>query len=195
MPQTYIEPFLGYAADIREKQNLHMVNSGVQLSFSKKSDFEFVLGICHSLGIKRKGSDSSFTLNPTLPVYSNAPKKIHAEFSGIFSGFRAKMIKIRASQYINVNFLAGIRFQRVVVDYKLNSPDYIVLNPETNAMRFGLYVGSGLEYVYHLKKNRIIFQTNIVSPSIRRRNENANSFNLPVPLNFNIMYSVPLRKK
>lgn len=193
--QTYLEPIVGYAADAREKQNLSMINTGLQVSLAKKSGFEFSMGVIHGFGIKRNGSDSSFTLNPSLPVYSNAAKTVQAEFSGIFTNYRFKLFKTGINQYINFNFITGIRLQRVLVNYRLSHPDYIVLNPETNYKRFGLYVGAGLEYVYVLENGRIIFQSNILNPSVRRRKEKINSFNQHVPLNFNIMYSIKLKNK
>lgn len=192
--QTYIEPFIGFAADIRQNQRLNMINTGVQFAFAKKSGYEFIVGAVQGFGIKINGSDSSFTANPSLPIYSNAEKTVHAEFSGIYTNHRFRFFRTGKNQYVNFNFIAGIRMQRVVVNYILSNPDYIVLNPETNYLRLGIYAGTGFEYIYLFKKGRIFFQSNIITPSIRRKREKINSFNQPVPFNFNLGYSFPLKK-
>lgn len=193
--QTHFEAFTGYGFDVRHKQNLSMINTGLQLVFSKKSNYEFVTGVQYGFGIKRKGIDSSFTSNPSLPLYSAAEKTTHSSLISVYTNHRVKLFKFGEQQRININFICGLRFQEVKVNYKYNNSDYIVLNPSAGTNRLGLYIGTGLEYIYTMKKGRIFVQANIVSPSLRGKNPQPNSFNQSVPLSFNFGYSLKLKKK
>lgn len=192
--QTYAEAFTGYAYDMRGKQNLGMINAGVQFSFRKKTGYEFVVGFLNGFGVRRSSIDSSFTLNPSLPLYSNAEKKTHASLLCLYSNQRIKLFKAGEKQYVNINLLAGVRLQKVIVNYKYNNSDYVILNPGTSTHKFGLFVGVGVEYMYPMKNGRVFVQTNIISPYIRRKKDPPNTLNQPVPLSFNIGYSLKLKK-
>lgn len=193
--QVYLEPYTGYAIDVRPKQNLHSFNTGIQITFSKKPNYGFSAGVINGFGIKRKGEDSSFTSNPSLPIYAKAPKTIQTGFTGIYINNRFRLIKIGEKHSVHLNFQMGLRLQKLVVTYSLNSSDYVVLNPGANAERLAVYAGSGFEYLYTLKKGRVFFQTNVITPSLRRKREQPDRLNLPVPLSFNAGYSFELKKK
>jgi hypothetical protein len=192
--QVYLEPFTGYAIDVRPKQNLHTINTGLQITFSNKSGYALSTGFINGFGVRRKSEDSSFTSNPSLPIYANAAKTTHSSFFGIYVNNGFRLFKIGDHQSVHFNLSFGLRLQRIKVNYKLDSPDYIVLNPGAEARRFGPYAGTGFEYLYKLKKGRIFFQTTVVTPSLGRRNEQPDRFSISVPLSFNMGYSFEIKK-
>lgn len=191
--QVYLAPYTGYAIDVRPKQNLHTINTGLQITFSNKSGYAFSTGIINGFGIRRKGEDSSFTSNPSLPIYANAAKTMHTSFFGIYVNNGLRLFKIGDHQSVHFNLSFGLRIQKIIVNYKLSNSDYVVLNPSAEAERFGPYAGAGFEYLYKLKQGRIFFQTTVVTPSLGRRNEQPDRFSIPVPLSFNVGYSFEIK--
>ena len=74
--QSYFEPVIGYQVDINNHGRFTQINSGVQAAFSKGRNYELVIRIQKSWRFSYRSADSSFTANPSLPLYAKANKTI-----------------------------------------------------------------------------------------------------------------------
>lgn len=192
--QIYIEPLAGYAIDVRNKPSFHLFNTGLSFSFPTQSFYEFSVGFSNSFGMTRKGSDSAFTTNLSLPAGIRAGKSLQPSGWSLFFNNRFQFYKYGNNNALNFIVLIGIAKQKIAVSYDYNKTDYTILNPETSIEELGLYTGYGFEYVKTFNRNRLIAQLNFSTPPIAGRQPEINSFKLMTPLSFNIGYSFQLSK-
>ena len=190
--QIYIEPAAGYQFDVNNDHSRHF-NSELRFSFKKGKLYEFMLKVQKSWPVSSGYVDSSFSVNPNLPLYSPANKTIHTSSFSIAAGNRFKVLGMRSKNSLFVTIFTGVAFQQFDVSYKYDKANYTILNPDQTAKEGGLFVTGGLGYMRQLKNSRFIFEINIASPPAAKINY-PSSFNLMSPLSFNIGYSIRIKK-
>jgi hypothetical protein len=191
--QVFIEPFGGYQVDLNNHGKNKLINSGVQLAL-KKRRYEFLVQIQKSWTAKETHySDSSFTTNPSLPLYAPAEKKLTISSFSLGIGNRIKVAGRKSNNSLFVKLYIGAMYQKIKVNYQYDKSNYIVLNPDETEEQTGVYVSMGLEYMRQLKTGRLFFDVNFSSPPSGHPSFPAYKF--VAPLSFNIGYSIQLSKK
>ncbi len=191
--QIYIEPLAGYQVDLDNQRRNKLFNTGVQLALRMKR-YEFLVQLQKSWSQKFNYTDSSFTLNPNLPLYAPAAKTIHPSIYSLGVGNRIKIFGRKTNGSLFAKLSLGIMYQRIAVAYQYDKVNYTVLNPDKTQNTAGIYVSAGIEYIYQLKKNRLFAELNFSSPPGSSSNY-PNSFRLVAPASLNIGYSIQLSKK
>ena len=193
--QIFIEPAIGYQIDLNNTQySLNQINTSVQLSFKKGNRYEFILLLQKGWPVASSSNDSSFSLNPSLPVYANAQKKISPSAVAFSIGNRFIVAGIRSKDMLSILFNAGIMYQKIKVSYQYDKGNYTILNPDQTQKVTGIFVCGGLEYMRLLKKGRLFFQATVASPP-SGKTPPYSSFNFIAPLSFNVGYSILVKKQ
>lgn len=194
--QKSIEPIIGYAIDINNgKYPLRQFNTGVQLAWGDVRKDQLLLTAQVSIPHTYKSSDSSFTLNPALPLYQQADKKIKPFSASVSIGYRIKLFEVKTVNKFSLLLYTGLTYQHIVVNYSHDKENYIILNPEKSIKSLGIFGGGGLEYMRLLKKGNVFFQVKIDSPPLTTIKNRLPSLRLLVPLSLNVGYSFPLNKR
>lgn len=191
--QVYIEPFAGYQKDLNNK-NFQLLNTGIQMAYAKGRRYEMILQLQASWPTGKNSSDSSFTLNPSLPLYSAAVKQTRPRAITAAFGNRLKILGT-GSNRLNVKLYAGLVYQRIAVQYQYDKTNYIILNPDKTLEAAGVFLSGGLEYMRQLPSGRFFAEINICTPPATSKRSYPYSFNLLAPLSVNLGYSILLKKK
>src|SRR5579863_5741801 len=72
--QWYVEPLVGYQTDLKNRGQFSLCNIGAQATLNKNRRYELMIRLQHSIGFSQRSTDSAFTANPALPLYSVAYK-------------------------------------------------------------------------------------------------------------------------
>ena len=199
--QKYVEPFVGYI--INNGQNVNGASAltikqfcvGVQLASISSKRYENIFQLNIGLPITKKLLDSSFTLNPTLPLYKSATKSINIYSANV--NFLQKFTLVRFSKFDNLNFLinSGLQYQHINVRYDNDRVNYVILNPDKTLNRFGVVLGVGINYTHYLPKGRIFVQTDAYLPAITARNKYPTQLKSMASVHFIAGYSIPFKSK
>ena len=192
--QVYIEPFAGYQKDLNNK-NFNLLNAGLQLSYKKSKGYELIFQLQKSWPSARRSNDSSFTLNPNLPLYSPAAKKISPAAFTIGVGNRIKVLGRKTKTSVFAKMYTGFVYQKMGVDYQFDKTNYIVLNPDKTSELAGLFLSGGLEFMRQLKTGRLFGELNFSTPPVTGKRSYPYSFNTMAPFSINIGYSMLLKKR
>ena len=192
--QWYVEPLMGYQADLSNHSQFSFFNIGVQATLNKGKRYEFMIRVQQSIGFSHCSSDSSFTANPALPLYSVANKTMHPNAGYLSFDQRFKFRESRPGHQFSVLLLMGINAQRITVNYHYDKINYTILNPDETQKKVSLYIGTGLEYMRLLKNSRLFVQLTISSPPAARPWV-PSSFSPMAPMAINAGYSLPLKRK
>ena len=192
--QIYIEPLAGYQLDLNNHNRNKLFNTGVQLAIRMKK-YEFLMQFQKSWPQTSNYTDSSFTLNPNLPLYAPAAKTIRPSLYSLSVGNRIKLAGRKTNNSLFAKISLGIMYQRIAVAYHYDKINYIILNPDKAQHTAGPFVSAGLEYMYQIKRSRIFAELNFSSPPGGSSSGYPNSFNLVAPVSLNIGYSIQLSKK
>lgn len=198
--QKYVEPFVGYKINKGQNVNgapaltIKQLCVGVQVASINKR-FENVFQFNIGLPITKKLLDSSFTLNPTLPLFKTATKSINIYSANV--NFLQKFILVRFSKFDNLNFLlnTGLQYQLINVRYDNDRVNYVILNPDKTLNRFGVVLGVGINYTHYLPKGRIFVQTDAYLPAITARNKYPTQLKSMASVHFIAGYSIPFKIK
>lgn len=193
--QIYIEPILGYQVDINNHSRFTQFNTGVQATFNKGKNYELVFRIQKSLGISYRSMDSSFTANPSLPLYSVANKTIIPGVCYFSIDHRFKLNRNKNKNQFSFLLLTGLTAQKITVTYQYDKENYTILNPDLTQKWTNLFVGAGIEYMRLIKENRLFIQLTISSPAAGSKIKYPSSFSFMAPLAFNAGYSILIKKK
>jgi hypothetical protein len=191
--QLYIEPVAGYQMDMNHS-GFKQINSSLQLSFKKSNHYEFILLLQKSWPLAMVSSDSSFTANPSLPLYTAAKKTIQPGSFAVSAGHRFVVAGRGGRNKLSLLLNTGITMQKIKVSYGYDKINYTVLNPDKTQSRTNVFISAGAEYMRLLKNGRLFFQLNVCSPPAGRRLKYPSSFTFMAPLNFNLGYSIPVKK-
>jgi hypothetical protein len=191
--QVYIEPFAGYQKDLNNR-NFHLLNTGVQLAYTKSRRYEMIFQLQKSWPTGGNSSDSSFTVNPNLPLYSAAVKQTRPWAITAAFGNRLKILGDNKNG-LNIKLYAGFVYQRIGVRYQYDKANYIILNPDKTLQAAGVFLSGGLEYMWQLPGGRFFAEINFCTPPATGKLSYPYSFNLMAPLSVNIGYSIQLKKK
>jgi len=191
--QVFIEPFAGYQLDLNNQAKNRLFNSGIQLALKKKK-YEFLVQLQYSW-TQHSGryTDSSFTINPALPLYSPAIKMVKPSIFTFGIGNRIKLAGKKTNNSLFAKLYAGLMYQKVTFNYQYDKNNYTILNPDQTKDETGLFVSAGVEYVRQLPFGRIFFDVNFSTPPAGKLILSA--FKFVSPLSFNIGYSIQLSKK
>jgi hypothetical protein len=192
--QVYLEPFAGYIKDLNNKK-FQLLNTGVQLSYVKGRRYEMILQLQKSWPTGGRSSDSSFTLNPNLPLYSPAAKQLRPSSITAAFGNRFKILGSNSKNAIYAKVFTGIVYQRVSVRYQYDKNNYIILNPDKTLQAAGIFLSGGLEYMRQLPTGRLFGELNFSTPPATGKLNYPYSFNSMAPFSINIGYSILLKKK
>ncbi|HVZ98157.1 MAG TPA: hypothetical protein VG847_14845 [Chitinophagaceae bacterium] len=193
--QLYIEPIAGYQYDLNNHGHFNQLNTGVQAAFSKGRNYELVVKVQKSWGFPYRSSDSSFTANPSLPLYAAANKTIRPSIWFFSVDHRFKINSRNPKQRFSFLLLTGFTDQRLTVNYQYDKVHYTILNPDATQKMFSLYVGAGVEYMRFIGNNRVFAQLTISSPPVSNAIKYPSSFSYMAPLAFNAGYSIFIKKK
>lgn len=195
MAQFYAEPLAGYQTDLNNKANRFSgINTGIQLSWHESRYYEFVLQLQKNWGTTRTSGAAAFTLNPALPVYFYAVKKIQPASWTFAAGHRFIVTGKRRPNILSILLYSGIVYQHIGVSYDYDKSNYIILNPDQAQKKWGLSLSGGVEYMRQLTNGRLFFQLNISTPPSGKKTPPYSSFNFGAPLSFNAGYSILLKK-
>ncbi len=170
--QKYIEPIVGIqfnqkkAADVNIKQ----IALGVQISFAIRKYYENGLQINIGLPIPLKGYDSSFSLNPSVPFYSRADKNLKIFSSSATFFQNIKLVSFTSKDKLSFQFNIGVTYQKLTINYEYDKANYVILNPDIDIQKTGIYFGFGLHYLYELQKGRIFLQGGVSFPPLVKKN-------------------------
>ena len=193
--QFSIEPLVGYQIDLNNSNRYKQVNSGIQFCWNESRVYELLFQVKKSWPIASVSGDSSFTLNPNLPVYSNAEKTIRPAALSFAIGQRFKVAGKKSSNVLFILLYTGITSQEISVNYQYDKSNYTILNPDKTQTRIGPFISGGLEYMRLLKRGRCFFQVNLSTAPIRKKIKYPSSFTFVAPLSFNAGYSIKISKK
>ncbi|MEP6749285.1 MAG: hypothetical protein ABJB86_16240 [Bacteroidota bacterium] len=192
--KVFLEPFGGYQIDINNSKT-RLVNSGLQLAFVfKKQKYEILLQVQRSWPQSARYTDSAFTVNPNLPLYTAAPKTLSASSFSFAVGHRIKIAGRKTNNSFFVKAFTGITDQKTTVAYQYDKSNYIILNPDQTIEHAGIYVSGGFEYMRKFAHSRFFAELNFSSPPSGTIKYSA-SFNLVAPVSFNVGYSIQLSKR
>ncbi len=191
--QVYIEPISGFQLDLNNQDKFKQINTAAQLTFHKNRRYEFIVRLQKTWPIKYLSSDSSFSLNPALPLYANAPKKIRAFSYSLSIGNRFTILGGKTNNIFSVILYAGLTVQTFAISYKYDKTNYTILNPDKSITKAGLFLSGGFEYMHKLKSGRFFTQLIVASPPARKMKYPAN-FGFVAPLSLNIGYSIFIKK-
>jgi hypothetical protein len=192
--QIFIEPIVGYQADVSNHLHFTQINTGVQAAYAIAKNYELVLRVQRSWGFAYRSADSSFTANPSLPLYAAAKKTITPS-SWFFSvDHRFKLNSRNPNHRFSFLFLTGVTNQKLTVNYRYDKEDYTILDPDVTQKKFSSFLGAGLEYMRLLGDNRLLVQLTISDPLVGDITY-PSSFSFMAPLAFNVGYSIFIKKK
>lgn len=191
--QLYIEPVAGLQYDINNHNKFKQINTAVQLTLRTNRQYEIILLLQKTWPLKYLSGDSSFSINPGLPLYSNAEKTIRASSFSLAVGNRITITGGKTNNIFSVILYAGLNAQRFAVAYKYDKNNYTILNPDRTLTAEGLFISGGFEYMRKLKKGRFFTQLIIASTPTAKLKYPA-SFGLMAPLYLNAGYSILIKK-
>ncbi|HEY5409069.1 MAG TPA: hypothetical protein VIJ92_18395 [Ginsengibacter sp.] len=193
--QFYIEPFIGYQLDIKNHDKFTQINTGMQAAFNKGKNYELLARLQKSWGVAYHSADSSFTANPSLPLYAKANKTIVPQTWYFSIDHRFKLNSSNNKNQFSFLLLTGLMAQKLTVNYQYDKDNYTILNPDVTQKRINLFVGTGIEYMRFIKDNRLFFQLTVSSPPAGNPIKYPSSFSFMAPLAFNAGYSILIKKK
>jgi hypothetical protein len=193
--QFYLEPFVGFQIDMVNKARFKMINTAVQGNYQFNKHAELFVRLQKSWPIENTTHESSYTANPSFPVYATAIKKAKPSGYSAAFGNRIRLNGANKHHVFSFMFFGGYSFQKIEVNYKYDKNIYTILNPDQTLKKGGFFVGGGFEYMRIIKNGRLLFQLNLASPPIVEKIKYPYSFTLMVPLSFNIGYSIMLKKR
>lgn len=195
LAQSRVEPMLGYNIDLNSsKYTFKQVNTGVQFSWQTKDEPDFLLKFERGWGLSTTGGDSAFSLNPSLPLYTNAVKKIQPNTLNIAPGVRLKMAGKKDRGILSALLFLGLSYQRIGVSYTYDKANYVILNPDKTLSRIGAFVSGGIAYMQPLANGRLFGQLNISTKPVGGKQKYPSSFQFLAPLSFNAGYSFTISK-
>jgi hypothetical protein len=192
--QIYIEPILGYQKDLNNR-NFHQLNTGIQSAFKLSKSYELIFQVLKSWPNSSSGKDSSFSLNPNLPLSAPAGKTFRPSTFAITIGNRIRLWDNSTGNMLNLLLNLGFCDQSIEVKYNYDKSNYTILNPDQSLDRTGVFLGGGLEYMRILKSGRIFIQLTFSTPPVADKINYSNSYNLLAPMAINVGYSFKLPKK
>jgi len=193
--QQYLEPISGYQVDPNYSGRFQQINTGAQIAFRKSRRYEFIVRIQKSWGFPYHSSDSSFTANPALPLYSPAYKTIKPGAWYLTIDHRFILGSKSKNHQFSILLLTGLTYQSLKVTYQYDKNDYIILNPDKTQQVSGLSIGTGFEYMRKFKDNRVFFRLTIDGPLAGGRINYPSSFTFISPIALNAGYSLLFKKK
>jgi hypothetical protein len=200
--QKQVEPFVGYRAyengqtkdDTRP--TLHQLNFGIQLLKTKKDYREngFRLNIALPFA-NNSVYDSSYTLNPNLPLTAVAKKTVGVYSFSISFYQKYLLLKLKKKNEISMFVHSGLAFQKLKVSYDYDKKNYVILNPVKTINSFGILLGFGLRYSRTIKTNKIFIESVTDIPIITSRNKYPSPLKVIFPVGLNIGYSIAIKNK
>jgi hypothetical protein len=166
----------------------------VQATLNKNRRYELMIRLQHSIGFSERSTDSTFTANPALPLYSVAYKTMRPGAGYLSFDQRFKFRANRQGHQFSILLLMGINAQRITVNYQYDKVNYTILNPDETQKNVSLYVGTGVEYMRWFKHCRLFLQLTVASPPLAVPWV-PSSFSSMAPLAINAGYSLPLKRK
>jgi len=192
--QSYIEPIIGYQLDLKKDNKFKQFNAGLQYSIALGKSHELFLMCLNSFSTPYHGTDSSFAINPSLPLVQIVKKDIRVKALAFAVGQRFTLKTIGTNNTFFFLLLTGLKIETASVTYTYNKNDYTILNPDVTRKRTGFYMGFGLEYVRTLPFGRMFANIHIDTPPFGKGNVYPSSFSFMTPLSMNIGYSIKLKK-
>jgi hypothetical protein len=191
--QIYVEPVIGYQLDMNNN-GFKLVSSAVQLALQKSRRYELIFLLQKSWPLAITSNDSAFTANSSLPVYTAAEKTILPGSFAVSIGHRFVLAGANGLNRFSLLVNTGLTAQKIKVRYRYDKSNYTILNPDQTQNRFSVFISGGVEYMRLLKSGRIFFQTVVSSPPAGKPIKYPSTFKFMAPLNFNIGYSILIKK-
>jgi hypothetical protein len=186
-----IEPLFGYQIDQGNNGKFNGFSGTVNCYWEHSDKYDVGFQVQNTITRQYHSMDSSFTANPSLPLYAPANKTITAKFFSISFGNRFKLVEWNKHNMLDLILNIGLAFVTMDVSYSYDKTNYTILNPDESTTTAGLNLTPGVEYMRQFKKGKIIVQASI-SGIIYGRMRYPNSFVYFDPATFNIGYSIPV---
>src|SRR5664279_3765579 len=117
--QIYLEPIAGFQADMNNGTRFKQINSGMQAAFRISHSYELIVRVQNNWALSNStGSDSSFTVNPALPLYAAAKKTIRAGAWYYSIDHRFILNTKNKKQQFSILFHTGVSTQQLIVNYQ-----------------------------------------------------------------------------
>jgi hypothetical protein len=200
--QKYLQPFVGYRAYINgqpkndNRPTLRQLNFGVQLLKERKENYENGFRLIIALPFSNNTVyDSSYTLNPNLPVIAFAKKTV--QVYSLSASFIQKYLLFNIKQKNELGILVhtGFAYQKVKVSYDYDKKNYVILNPDKTINGYGVLLGFGLQYARFIKSNKFFVESMLDLPIVTSKNKYPSPLKIIFPVGFNIGYSIALKNK
>jgi hypothetical protein len=190
--QIFIEPLAGYGIDLMNKPELKQINTSVQLAFRKKRSELFVF-VQKTWPGGYSSYDSSFTVNPSLPLYTSARKKVSPNSLSLGFGYRGTLVGRQTKPHLSLLLFTALSYQKIAITYNYDKSNYTILNPDKTQKTTSLIGGIGLQYSLPVKKGQLFLQAVVTSPPATKI-KYPSSFLYSTTLSFDVGYSFQLKR-
>lgn len=194
--QLSVEPYVGYQADLNNHGNgFKQLNTGLQLAWAATKRYELVFQLQRSWPVTKKGTDSIFTTNPSLPLSAVTQSNIDASSWSFAIGQRFKLTAVDADNILYAVVNVGGVYQKIQVKHAYDKANYTILNPDQTRERIGPYVSGGFLYMRKIAGGGVFAQLMISSPPVGKKISSYSTYNFIAPLSLNLGYSIWVSKK
>jgi len=192
LSQIYVEPLAGYQKDLNNKRT-YFFNTGLRAAFRFKN-YELLVQAQKSWPQSVNYSDSSYTANTALPLYSPAEKQLRTSSYSFAIGNRFKVAGRKTKNSFFISMYTGLMIQKTTVNYSYDKTNYILLNPDQTQRFTGPFFSAGLEYMREIKSGRLFAELNFSTPPLAKSSY-PSSFGPAAPASLNIGYSINISKR
>ena len=194
--QNTIEPYIGYAIDLANKQPFSQVYIGLQYPVIKDRIYQMLIRIQSGLPLnKHAGNDVAYTADPAMPLSVITDYKTQWYSGAFIIGNRFRLLSWADKNTLSPFINAGVIYQKIAVEHGgYDREKYTVLNPHKSLRKFGLCIGTGVQYKRDIGRGSLFLQAEFLSSPVVDSLNNY-SFKLPVPLAVNIGYVVEFKKR
>ncbi len=193
--QLYLAPVAGYQVDINNNGRFKQISTALQLNLKKSNYYELIVLVQKTWPVAAGFSDTAFSQNPSLALFTAAAKTIRPASFSIAVGHKVAILGANTNKIVSLLMFSGFTFQKMEVAYQFDKANYTVLNPDKTLYVDGLYLSWGIEYMRVINNGRLFFQLVAATPPIRKKINYPASFNFLAPLSFNAGYAFQIKSK
>ncbi len=188
-----IEPYIGYAIDLNNKEHFGLSNLGIQYAMVDQPYYKLFLGVSGSISIpSNRGVASAFSPNTNLALMQTAQRRTNAS---ILSLSLVNRFRVAAWQKNVVSAVvgAGLALHKIKVRHSgYDKENYSILNPHRNYSQGGIFGLVGTQYDRSVRNGRLFVQVTACTSLLTKWDEYY--YQSLAPLSLNIGYGFDLTK-
>jgi len=193
--QIYLEPLTGYQTGVNRRPHFQQISTGLSAVWIAGRNYELSVRVQRNWGFAAHSVDSSFTTDPSLPLFAPA-REVIVPTGWTFSLDHRFILKSQhPDRHFSILLFSGFSSQKIAVRYTGDAAHYTVLNPDATQKKFSLFGGTGMEYMKYLGPDRVFVQLTISSPPLNGVIKYPSSFSFMSPLSFLFGYSIHIKRK